>query len=302
MRTFFAGWDGGGTGTTVVCMRPDGTEIARRRFGPLNLNGASLEAVGQTAADALLWMNAYGICTSLCIGAAGISNPEASTVLQELLRQKGYEGKLMMTGDHEIALRGAVGDSGAVIISGTGSICCGRNARGETARAGGGGHLIDDEGSGYAIGRDIFAAILRALDGRAAPTVLSVLAAKELGDAKRETIIGYVYHECRGKADIARFATLLAPACEAEDEAALMIARKAAGELSALLLAVTRRLEMPAFEAALLGSILERCAPVREETKRLIHEQMPRAGIIEPRADAATGAALIAKEEGENNA
>lgn len=299
MRTYFVGWDGGGTGTTVVCVRSDGTEAARRRFGPLNLNGADVETVRQTVTDALRWMDGNGDCLSLCIGAAGISNPKTASGLRELLCQNGYEGKLTLAGDHDIALRGAVGTVGAVVIAGTGSICCGRNTRGETARAGGGGHLIDDEGSGYAIGRDIFTAVLRALDGRIETTVLSDMVARELGDASREAIVGYVYQKGRSKADIAHFAPLLTPACEAGDEAALAIADKAAHELCALLLAVSRRLGMPDADAALLGSILEKCAPVREETKRRIREQMPRLRVIAPRADAAMGAALIAKEKWE---
>ena len=49
----------------------------------------------------------------------------------------------------------------------------GRNARGEAARAGGWGHMIGDEGSGYWIGREALAAVMRASDGRGPATRLT---------------------------------------------------------------------------------------------------------------------------------
>lgn len=279
-----------------MCVRPDGVEIARRRFGPLNLNGADAEAVEQTVREGLQWMCEHGPCPAICAGAAGISNPEAARALRGMFCQNGFDGELTLAGDHDIALRGAVG---AIVNAGTGSICCGRNARGESARACGGGHLIDDEGSGYAIGRDILSAVLRALDGRAVPTLLSEAVARELGSATRERLVGYVYHESKGKADIARFASLLEAACDAGDAAALAIAQRAANELSELLFDVARRLALTGCDVALLGSVLEKCGPVRRETERRILEKMPEMNVIAPRADAATGAAMIAKEQWE---
>lgn len=299
MKMLLAGWDGGGTGTTVVCTEPDGTPLARKRFGPLNLNGAETEAVARTVRECLDWMGGYGECVSLCVGAAGVSNANAAALLRRMLAQGGYGGQLVLAGDHEIALHGAVGGVGAVVIAGTGSICYGRNAQGQTARAGGGGHLIDDGGSGYAIGRDVLSAVLRALDGRGPATLLEDAVAAELGGASRESIVGYVYQEKRQKADIARFARLLAPAAEAGDAAAREIAGRAAQELYALLSAVLTRLKLPGADVALMGSVLEKCAPVRAGVEALIDAGLPAARVIVPRADAAQGAALIAKQRWE---
>src|SRR5205085_1278058 len=69
-----------------------------------------------------------------------------------------------------ITMPGARDAPGIVIIAGTGSIVYGRNQRGEAARAGGWGHLIGDEGSGYWIGREALAAVMRAEDGRGPST------------------------------------------------------------------------------------------------------------------------------------
>ncbi|MEI3013924.1 MAG: hypothetical protein V8T36_03730 [Ruthenibacterium lactatiformans] len=65
-------------------------------------------------------------------------------------------------------------------MAGTGSICFGRDAAGKTARSGGYGHKIDDEGSGYALGRDALAAVVRAQDGRGPRTLLTDLVFAQL--------------------------------------------------------------------------------------------------------------------------
>src|SRR2546426_12051867 len=64
-----------------------------------------------------------------------------------------------------ISLEAAFGRGpGVVVIAGTGSIAYGRNAAGQTARAGGWGFAISDEGSGYWIGRAAVASAMRSLD------------------------------------------------------------------------------------------------------------------------------------------
>ncbi|MGC2186067.1 MAG: BadF/BadG/BcrA/BcrD ATPase family protein, partial [Terriglobales bacterium] len=53
---------------------------------------------------------------------------------------------------------------GVIVIAGTGSIAYGRNREGQTARAGGWGFAISDEGSGHWIGRTAVAAAIGAWD------------------------------------------------------------------------------------------------------------------------------------------
>merc|ERR1711964_171025 len=61
---------------------------------------------------------------------------------------------------------------GVIAISGTGSIVYGRNHGGKAARAGGWGHLLGDEGSGYDIGLQGLRAVVRMADGRQPSTLL----------------------------------------------------------------------------------------------------------------------------------
>src|SRR3989304_4104964 len=55
---------------------------------------------------------------------------------------------------------------GMVILGGPGPTAYGRNARDQAARAGGWGHILGDEGSGYWIGRQALRSVGRGARGR----------------------------------------------------------------------------------------------------------------------------------------
>ena len=46
---FVCGVDGGGTKTTAICCSLDGKEIARRVFGPFNLNSIGMQSFEDTS-------------------------------------------------------------------------------------------------------------------------------------------------------------------------------------------------------------------------------------------------------------
>ncbi|MFR4340433.1 MAG: N-acetylglucosamine kinase [Gemmiger formicilis] len=182
---YCVGIDGGGTKTAVELRWSDYSSNTRAVFGPLNCN-SDRPATAKTLADTMAWLAAQpgGLsgCGALCIGSAGISNPDAYHFLENTVRAGGYRGPLQIVGDQVTALAGALGTPvGTVLIAGTGSICYARTADGHERRSGGWGHLIDDEGSAYALGRDILRAVVRATDGRAPATALTALVADRLG-------------------------------------------------------------------------------------------------------------------------
>ena len=69
----------------------------------------------------------------------------------------------------------------------------GRNQAGREHRAGGYGYLIDDDGSGYGIGRRAIAAVLNAADGSGPHSELSHLLRAELGSIVPAYLIEGVY-------------------------------------------------------------------------------------------------------------
>ena len=296
---YFCGWDGGGTKTEVCVLDVNGS-AASQAFGPLNVNGASRETVEKTVGDAVRYMGSQpgglDACGMLVIGMAGVSNRDAVQMAEQAVRQAGYTGPLCLKGDQEIALAGAIRGHGAVLIAGTGAICYGRDPAGNSFRVGGYGYLIDDGGSGYAIGRDILTAAVRAEDGREGNTCLKQTVFDALHVNDIGGVITWLYAPGTGKKEIAALAPLLLPALEAGDKAAERIARKAAEDLSDLVIIGFRKSGMEDGEAALTGSILTRFLPIRALTEARIRAALPGVSIISPRFSPARGAAMTARE------
>ena len=303
---YAAGIDGGGTRTQVVVSTEYGEVIQTLSAGPLNYNGqdeatvtATLTGLAERISQAVTSHGgeALASCQVICVGAAGISHPRVSGWLQDTLRASGYEGELMLVGDHETALYGAHGgEAGMILIAGTGSICYGRNSADATHRAGGYGHLIDDGGSGYSIGRELLAAVVQAADGRRSPTLITKLVYEQLDIATVEALVGYVYDSGRTKKDIAALAPLLTIACEAGDTQALEIAEASAAGLVPLIRAVADRLDLQTGPLALLGSVLTANQYVREALTTQLAAALPELAVVPQRQDAAHGAALMALE------
>lgn len=297
--TYFCGWDGGGTKTEVLISDENGSIVARDFFGPLNVNGAGKERVGKTIEDACAFMAAQvggmDAFAALAIGCAGVSNLEVRTFLTDRLQACGYHGLLSLQGDQDIALAGAVEGPGAVLVAGTGSVCRAQGKNGEPFRTGGFGYLIDDEGSGYAIGRDVLCAVVRAHDGRIKPTCLTEMVFEQLGVSSIPQIITWLYAASTGKKEVASLAPLMMKGLEKQDEACKAIARKAAGELAQLVLAAWRGLDLDEGELCFIGSVLLKCDAVRTEVERLCLEAYPKMRIIPARGTPAQGALKIAR-------
>lgn len=300
MKEYIAGWDGGGTKTICEVRELAGGETLRFTAGPLNPNGTVPGQADASAAGLLAQMAALpgGLagCRMLCVGAAGISNPATEQRLRAALEQGGYDGPVCFTGDQQTALYGALGGAGGmVLIAGTGSICYGQTLAGEEARAGGWGSLMDDEGGGYALGRDILAAVVRGFDGRGPATCLKELVFGRLGVGDIQGMIGRIYAPGVGKREIAALAPLLSAALEQGDAAARQICEKAGRELAMLVLPVAARLGLQNARAALAGSVLAKCPPVRQGVCAALKSELPGLRCVSPQNDAASGAVLIAR-------
>lgn len=298
--SYYCGWDGGGSKTEVLCRDDAGRELGRRAFGPLNINGAPRERVAQTIADSVAYMDSMpgglGACEKLVIGAAGGSNTDVFSFLSDHVRAEGYQGELLIVGDQDIALAGAVEGAGAVLIAGTGAICCGMDAQGNRTRVGGFGHLIDDGGSGYAIGRDILSAVVRASDGRGPKTVMTEAVFSRLGVNEVRGIITWLYGSATGKKEVAALAPILLDALAQDDTAAKEIVLRAAEELSALAIVAWRNLALDAGELALTGSVLTHYAAIRDQVRANCEAAFPLMRVISPRGSASEGAVKLAMQ------
>lgn len=303
---FVVGMDGGGTATTVMVTGLHGDLIGKFRLGPLNINGQSREAAEDTLAELKRQLEKSGLnmnnCKGICIGAAGISNRDTAKLLTRNLKEQGMEGVTRLVGDHETALAGAIEEpAGVILIAGTGSICYGINESGERFRSGGYGHLIDDAGSAYAIGRDILKAVVRAADGRQGLTVLKEKTFQFLKIDSVEDLITWLYQPGRSKKEIAALAPLLEEGIREKDQASMEILDRCGEELAELAGAVLTHFKSPV-SLVVSGSVLMKNNYIYglfcEKTKK----RFPRLEIMKMRGEAAQGAIrIILRETAERN-
>ena len=192
--TWVAGIDGGGTSTRLQVRDAQNAVLSSAEFGPFNIASIGEQAFCQRLDELWAACPALANCAALCIGGAGVSSPKARQLLEASLAQRGFAGALMLCSDFEIALRGAMDGPGCILIAGTGSVGFGRNTAGQTARVGGWGHLIDDCGSGYALGRAALALAVQTADGRADAQTLLKAVYQATGSQDVQGILNYVYY------------------------------------------------------------------------------------------------------------
>jgi glucosamine kinase len=166
--------------------------------------------------------------------------------------------------DVEAAFYEAFGEGpGILLVAGTGSVAWGRGPLGRTARVGGWGQLLGDEGSGYAIGLGALRAVARAEDGRGPPTSLR----SALLEALSVTDVGALvpWAAAASKAEVARLAPLVARAAEEGDSVADRLLADAALQLEGHVAAVLERTGPWAAppEVVLWGGIVGEKGPLR---------------------------------------
>jgi len=268
----FLGIDGGGSKTSSLI--GDENSILGRgtaagsnvvRVGEIPTREALAAAIRQACGAAHI---VPAQITRTCIGVAGAARPQISQTIQRLLTEL-VPGEIEVVGDMVIALESAFDDGpGVIVIAGTGSIAYGRNASGQTARAGGWGFAISDAGSGHWVGRAAIAAVLRACDedgsGQSGSFPLLANLMKSWNLETHEQLV--MAANATPPPDFAALFPAVLAATEAGDSAACDVLTRAGAELAALAGIVIRRLfhgEAPV-PVAMSGGVFENSALVRE--------------------------------------
>ena len=165
-----------------ACWRTATAQVRRSARGP----GANLAALGELEVEKVLHevmeqalATADRSAAAICLGIAGVDRAEDAAIIRGIMRRIGNKAPVLVVNDALIALEAGAGDGpGIVVIAGTGSICYGRNERGQAARAGGWGYILADEGSGWWIGQRAMQAVMRQADGRGPATAADAARAR----------------------------------------------------------------------------------------------------------------------------
>jgi glucosamine kinase len=196
------GVDAGGTATRGVLVR-DGDVIALFDEPPMNV------LLHPDAFDRLVVLIKNSGADAAGLGLAGLRGRDERDRLQERLREAtGVE--VFVADDTEIALVGAFGgDPGIVVIAGTGSNAFGRDAEGRSARAGGYGFLLGDEGSAYWIASQAIRAALHSHDGTGSKSDLLELAVTGFYGLDFDAIVRLVHSHPGDRQVVARLARVV---------------------------------------------------------------------------------------------
>lgn len=298
----FLGVDGGGTKTLATLANSKIEILSQGQTGASNPLRVGVEMSVREIGNAVdvacdqIGKSRFDI-TAAQIALAGVRREDLRLRMRaELQEELGIENLEVLT-DAEIALYGATnGAAGLVIIAGTGSVCCGRNARGEFAKAGGWGPLAGDEGGGAGIARRALQQIAKASDGRAAKTKLSDYACQYFRADTPDDLAMAIYAPSMTNDKIAGFARYVIEAARAKDFTAIELLNEAAGELGAAAVAVIKnlKLEKKKFQVAYVGGIFNAgeliFAPLLEKIRTIA----PAAFLAPPQFSPATAAAKMA--------
>jgi glucosamine kinase len=295
----FLGIDGGGTKTSCVI----GDEYSL--LGAGTSGGSNVVRVGERQARESLGAAIRQACAAAnvnptqiqrtCVGIAGGALAEISEVVRRLISEF-VSGQIEVVGDMVIAMEAAFGGGpGVIVIAGTGSIAYGRNSKGETARAGGWGFAISDEGSGHWIGRAAVAACMRDHDEeRAARSALLENMMKAWSVDSREQLVLIA----NKSADFAALAPAAMFAADAGDATARNVLTQAGAELAILAGIVIRRLfgDAVAVPVALSGGVFCNSALVRQIVDGNIRSAYPQASLNTAVIDPVRGALALARK------
>lgn len=197
--------------------------------------------------------------------------------------------------DGEIAIEAAFeGESGVMVVAGTGSVAVARTGDGALLRVGGWGYLIGDEGSGHMIGASGLRALAHAFDG-GPETALVDHFASEHHLTTVEEIFHVVYEQ---KTPLQRFAPIVIQAAERGDNAALAIVEEQARQLAMQVRWLADRCSSVLPQAALLGGLMN-VGFYRRTLENAILEQLPGWKVIDPINRPVVGAWRLAKERAE---
>lgn len=236
MKRLYLGIDGGQTSTIALIADESGRVLGRGKGGPCNHVGPAegrarfFSAVGDCLRDAC---DQAGLSpedvsfAAACLGFSG-GPQDKEAYVRELIPSAKYR----ITHDAEIALEGATGGlPGIIVIAGTGSMAFGRNAGGETSRAGGWGYVFGDEGGAFYIARQILRAALAYEEGWGRQSEMYKMLL-EAANAENAYQILRRFYAGATRSAIAAYASVADQAAQMNDEVALEVLTEAAEQLA----------------------------------------------------------------------
>lgn len=195
--------------------------------------------------------------SAIVCGIAGLaSNADLESTIRALFTSFGFSESRIALFSDVILAKHLIRDEGAILISGTGSICFAKSSKGEK-RIGGYGYTLGDEGSGFYIGK---LALQAAFQGEFEhePFAITKEICSQFDVTSADQIIKPFYTGKINASDIAKIAPLVFKAAYAQqDKRCHDIINTNAKALAALVMRAVKETTCPDFPVYLIGGIFK---------------------------------------------
>lgn len=294
----YIGLDAGASKTELLLAADQHDELLTLKGPSANLQRLGLDAAAHVLADLVgqaLSRYPDAPVGAVCAGAAGAGRTRDQEALVAAIRAElgaRTPPHVVVVHDAHIAIEAAFeGDSGIMVIAGTGSVALARTTAGHFERVGGWGYLLGDEGSGHAVGLAGLRAVAAAHDGGPA-TCLQEMLAQRYGITPPDELIHAVY---QGGWPVQHMAPLVVEAAREGDAVALHILREQTRLLARQVHWLARRCTDLKPQVALLGGLTNE--PYYHDTLReALQEALPGWTIQRPLHRPVIGAWRLARQ------
>jgi N-acetylglucosamine kinase-like BadF-type ATPase len=300
LRQFLLGVDGGGSRTRALLADEAGQVLGAGAAGASNYQSVGFAAATQALRTAIAEAQLSAGLTpetsleAVCFGLAGIGRPEDRMRFETWAAAQKIARRCAFVSDAELVLAAGTPEGwGVVLIGGTGSFCWGRAADRRTARVGGWGYLLGDEGSGYDLAIQALRLATQTADGRAGAYAIlrAVLDHWQLDSP--DSLITHVYHPERTRAQIAGICAPVLALAETGDAHATALVERAATQLARMLAVVIDKLDLRQPPVAMAGGLL---GASRRLPESIVKQTSVAIGPLNYVEDPARGALILARQ------
>lgn len=150
------GIDAGGSKTRALAADESGSRVAAGEGGPANLATMTPTAIREALVEATRNLPSPA---SVCACFAGLVSDRQGSIARSILADLFPTARCDVRPDFHAALASSPAGTTCCVVAGTGSVVA-SFVRGQVVRSGGGGPLLGDQGSAFAIGRRAVQALL----------------------------------------------------------------------------------------------------------------------------------------------
>ena len=299
---YIIGADGGGTKTILSAADTSGSVLTEASTGGINYNFIGVERAADNfnAGVKKLGIKPQDIA-AIAIGDPSIDDInilETTSAFITELRSKiplRNDCKLFIKSDAFMTLYGITsGQTGVLMISGTGAMGIALDSDGNVHVAGGWGRLTEDEGSGYYIAINGLKAALRYHDGIGQHTLLYGAMLNFFNEPNPRKLIYSFYEQTQTSPEIAPFSSVVSRCAQSGDTEAINILDNAARLLASYTISLIKRINAEKCKIGIYGSVLTNDLYVRERFSDIVNAEYPGAEIVIPKTKPQHAAILYA--------